>query len=215
MRTTIALSGAWEPRRLGGGWEYAQAFETGAEFLLGGACVEFHDLAAGATVLVNGVELGSASGSPLDRVEARDAIHAGRNEVTVRIARETAPPEVCREARVVSYDRVSISGFTIDPEIVGSVANVWITIDVANHTDEDQPVLASIVVAQGENREKVEVAEVVPPSGGEIDAVVRIVDPGMWEPSESGERPSFDCLIGLQVEGEVMDVAGATFEVGL
>lgn len=215
MKTTIALDGAWAPRRLVGGWEYAQAFETGGELPLGGACVEFHDLAAGATVLVNGVELGAASGTQLDRFEALDAIRARRNEVTVRIAGETAPPEVCREARVVSYDRVSISGFGIDPEIVDSVANVWITIDVANHTDEDQPVLASIVVAQGESREKVEIAEVVPSSGGQIDAVVRIVDPTLWEPSESGERPSFDCLIGLQVEGEVMDVTGAAFEVGL
>ncbi len=213
MKTAIALNGVWDKRSLGGGWEYAQAFEAGGAFRVEWACVEFHDLAAGATVLVNDVELGWASGSPFDRFEARDSIRVGHNQITVRIAREAAPAEICREARVVSYDRVSISSIHIDPEIVDVVANVWITIGVANHTDDDQSVLASIVIAQGESRERVEIVEEIPPSGCEIDAVVRIVDPTMWEPADSGEAPCFDCLVGLQVEGEIMDVAGGKFEV--
>jgi hypothetical protein len=214
MKTSIPLGEAWESRRLGGCWEHAQSFEIAADLVLNGASVDLRDLPAGATVLVNGVELGAAGGSRYDRFQARHAIRPGRNEIAIRVDRELPADELCRRVRVVAYDKVSVSGLKIDPEIVDRIANVWITIQVANHTDRNQPVLASIVVAQGENREKVEIAEIIAPSGGEIDAVIRIVDPAMWERSESGGQPAFDCLIGLQIEGEVMDVAAARFRVG-
>jgi hypothetical protein len=110
--------------------------------------------------------------------------------------------------------RVSISGVDIDTEIVDRTANAWITVDVANHTLEDQLVLASVVVAQGENREQVEIAETIAPFGGPIEAVIRITDPTMWQADESGKLPLFDCLVGLEVEGEVEDVAAVKFDVG-
>ena len=213
MKTTIPLGQAWESRRLDGHWEYAQALDVDDDLPLGRTLVEFHGLAAGAVVLVNGVELGAVGGSQCDRFEAQDALRAGQNEIAVRVDRDLPAAEVCREARVVAYDKVSVSGLKIDPEIVDRIPNVWITVQVANHTDQDQPVLASIVIAQGESREKVEVGEVIGPSGGEIDAVIRVVDPAMWEPDESGEHPTFDCLIGLQIDGEVMDVVAARFGV--
>jgi len=215
MKTVISLQTTWQRRDSDGGWEHYQAFEAGGDFHTDGACLEFRELAPGATVLLNGIELGSASGYSPDRFDARGAIHPGRNEVVVRGAPDDPATPVCREARVISYDKVSISGIEIDPEVIDQIANVWITVAVANHTEEEQPVLASIVVAQGENREKVEIGERIPPSGGEIDAVIRIVDPAMWEPGESGEPQRFDCMVGLQIKGEIMDVAEEKFEVGL
>jgi|GEM_PF-2092168 len=213
MKETTTLGRDWAAHRLDDGWEYTQAFETEGEFGPTGACVEFRDLTPGATVLINGTELGASSGLPFVRFEASGAIHAGRNEIAIRIAREAAPAEICREARVVTYDKVSISGIDIDPEVVDNIANIWITVFVGNHTNEEQLALASIVLAQGENTEKVEISEMVQPSGGEIDAVVRIMDPSMWQPDEAGEQPLFDCLIGLQIEGEIMDVAEVQFQV--
>jgi len=108
--------------------------------------------------------------------------------------------------------KVSISGISIDPEIVDTIANAWITINVDNHTKEEQPVMASIVVAQGEYSEKIEIAERVSPFGGVIEAVIRIVDPEMWQPDESGAFPQFDCMVGLEIADEVMDVAAVKFD---
>ncbi len=109
--------------------------------------------------------------------------------------------------------KVSISGVDIDTEVVDMTANAWITIDVANHTKEEQPVLASVVVAQGENREQVEIAENITPFGGVIEAVIRITDHTMWQPDESGKKPLFDCLVGLVIDDEVMDVKAVKFDV--
>lgn len=111
------------------------------------------------------------------------------------------------------HKRVSISSVDIDTEIVDRTANAWITVNVANHTLEEQSVFATIVVAQGDDREEVEVAEAVTPFGGTIEAVVRITDPTMFEADESGKLPLFDCLVGLEVEGEVEDVAAVRFDV--
>lgn len=213
MKTVIPLHTTWQKRDSHSGWEYYQAFEVGGDFRTDSAWLEFRGLVAGAVVLLNDVELKSTSESSPGRFDVRGAICPGRNEVVVRGAPHDASAPVCREARVVSYDKVSISSIEIDPEVIDQIANVWITVGVVNHTDEEQPVLASIVVAQGENREKVEIGESIAPAGGEIDAVIRILDPEMWEPSEGGEPQHFDCMVGLQVKGEIMDVAEAKFEV--
>jgi len=109
--------------------------------------------------------------------------------------------------------KVSISGLDIETEVVDMIANAWITVEVANHTREEQPVLASVVVAQGENREQVEIAEHITPFGGVIEAVIRITDHTMWQPNEAGERPLFDCMVGLMVWDEVMDVKAVKFDV--
>ena len=93
------------------------------------------------------------------------------------------------------------------------IANAWITVEVANHTKEEQPVLASVVVAQGEANEKVEIAENITPFGGVIEAVIRITDPVMWQMDEAGQRPLFDCLVGLEIADEVMDVTAVKFDV--
>jgi len=109
--------------------------------------------------------------------------------------------------------KVSISSVGIDTEVVDATANAWITVHVANHTSQEQSVLASVVVAQGECREQVEIAENVTPFGGVIEAVIRITDPTMWQPDESGVLPLFDCLVGIEVMGEVMDVTAVKFDV--
>lgn len=109
--------------------------------------------------------------------------------------------------------RVSISSVDIDTEVEGAAANAWITVHVANNTKEEQPVMASVVVAQGENREEVEIAEQVSPFGGLIEAVIRITEPEMFLPDENGELPKFDCLVGLEIGDEVMDVAAVKFDV--
>lgn len=109
--------------------------------------------------------------------------------------------------------KVSISSVDIDTEVVDVMAHVWITVHVDNHTREEQPVLASVVVAQGESREQVEIAEVVSPFGGLIEAVIRITDREMWLPDENGELPLFDCMVGLEIGDEVMDVSAVKFDV--
>jgi hypothetical protein len=109
--------------------------------------------------------------------------------------------------------KVSISGVDIETEVVDMIANAWITIEVANHTKEEQPVMASVVVAQGEAREQVEIAEQITPFGGVIEAVIRITDHTMWQPDDSGERPQFDCLVGLEIADEVQDVKAIKFDV--
>lgn len=109
--------------------------------------------------------------------------------------------------------KVSISGVRIDTEVVDMIANAWITIEVENHTREEQPVLASVVVSQGEAREQVEMADNITPFGGVIEVVIRITDHTMWQPDEEGNRPLFDCLVGLEIADEVMDVSAVKFDV--
>jgi hypothetical protein len=212
MKMTMPLGGPWESRPWAIGWEHTQAFDVAGDFALSRACLEFDGLAAGAEVELNGVDLGIAGSAGSDRFDVTDKVKAGRNELTVRSAGDSGE-DVCGDVKLVSNDKVSISSFGIDPEIVGSIANVWILVNVVNHTDQDQQVLASIVIAQQESREKVEIGEIIGVAGGEIDAVIRIVDPTMWQPSDSDEQPVFHCLIGLQVEDEVMDVAAGRFTV--
>lgn len=109
--------------------------------------------------------------------------------------------------------KVSISGVDIDTEVVDMTANAWITVEVANHTKEEQRVAATVVVAQGENREDVEIVEDITPFGGVIEAVIRIEDPTMWQPDDSGQRPQFDCMVGLEIGDEVMDAKTVKFDV--
>jgi len=120
---------------------------------------------------------------------------------------------IWREARLASYGAVSIADLHIEPEMVGGYAEAWITIEVANHTGEDQQVLASVVVALGESREKIDVTEWVSPFGGIIEAVVRIEEPELWWPNGFGEQILYTCMVGVQVEGEVQDASECKFGV--
>jgi len=120
---------------------------------------------------------------------------------------------IWRAARLVSYDKVSIADIHIEPEIEGGYANAWISIEVNNYSNEDQEVMASVVVALGENREKIEVVETISPFGGFIEAVIRIEEPQLWWPNGFGDPTLYSCLVGLQVEGEVVDVAEQKFGV--
>ena len=120
---------------------------------------------------------------------------------------------IWRDARLASYDCLSIADVHIEPEIVGSHADAWIAIEVENHTGEDAQAVASIVVALGEGREKMELVETISPVGGVIEAVVRIEEPELWWPNGSGEQPLYTCMVGLQHEGEVQDVAETRFGV--
>lgn len=120
---------------------------------------------------------------------------------------------IWRDARLVSYDTVGISDVHVESEIQGATANAWVTVEVENFTTRDQQVMASIVVALGANREKIEVAETVSPFGGVIEAVIRIEEPQLWWPNGMGEQPLYTCMVGLQVEGEVQDVAETRFGV--
>lgn len=120
---------------------------------------------------------------------------------------------IWREARLVSYDSIRIADVYVEPEIVGNYANAWITVELDNYTGEDQQVLASIVVALGEEREKLEIAEWVSPFGGVVEAVVRIEEPELWWPNGFGSQPLYVCMVGIQLEGEVQDVAERKFGV--
>jgi len=120
---------------------------------------------------------------------------------------------IWREARLVSYDVVSIADAHIETEIVGNYANAWITVEMENYTEEDKEVVASIVVSVGEDREKIEVAECVSPFGGIVEAVIRIEDPELWWPNGFGDQTLYTCMVGLHAEGEVQDVAERKFGV--
>lgn len=118
---------------------------------------------------------------------------------------------IWRSARLVAYNSLSIADVHVDTEFEGATVNAWITIEVENHTTEDQQVLASIVVSIGDMREKIEVAEDISPFGGVIEAVIRIEEPQLWWPNGMGEQPLYKCLVGLQVEGEIQDVSQTSF----
>lgn len=209
MKKALSLKDPWDKRSARGEQEYAQVIDIDIDFSLECVYLELGSLPPGSVVLLNGVEVGSADDLRLNRFRVSNAIRVGRNELAVRTASEPTG-----DAKLISYDKLSVSGIRIDPEVVDNTANVWIAIDIANHTCEEQPVVASIVIAQEEGREQVEIADMVSPFGGEIEAVIRITDPSMWEPTESGDPQYFNCLIGLQAGGEVMDVAAVRFDVG-
>lgn len=212
MKHAILLDGPWQMRDAGDRYTYTQAFEVSDDFRDGRVYAEFDGLSGDVGISVDGAEVAVAGNAPIRRLKIGDWVHAGPNEITLR-SRDELPNESLSSARLVSYDKVSISRVRIDPDVVDNMVNVWITISIDNHTREEQDVLASIVLAQGECREQVEVVGCVSPFGGEIEAVIRVTDPEMWQPNESGEVPAFHCLMGLQVEGEVMDVAALKFAV--
>ena len=120
---------------------------------------------------------------------------------------------IWREARLVSYGDVSIADVRIDPEVRDGYADAWITIELDNHADEDVQVMASVVVALGGDRETVEATETVPPAGGTVEAVIRIEQPELWWPNGFGEPTLYTCMVGIESEGEVEDVAQRKFGV--
>lgn len=212
MKLMLPLNDSWQMSKSDDAYEYTRDFEINEDFCDGRIYLEFDSMSPDVSVLLNGVETASAADVPLRKLKVQDWVHSGDNEIEIRSEHEL-PPEAFNRARLVSYDKVSISDVDIEPEITGNTANVWITITLANHTAEDQDILASAVVAQGESREKIEVVESISPFGGEVEAVIRIVDSEMWQPNEAGDPAFFECLIGLQIEGEVMDVALVRFTV--
>ena len=120
---------------------------------------------------------------------------------------------IWRDARLVSYDLVSISDVYVDTELEGNIANAWITISVDNNSGKSQMVMGSVVVSLGETQEKIEIAEEVSPFGGLIEAVIRIHEPQLWWPNGFGEPTLYTCMVGLEVEGEIQDVAERKFGV--
>lgn len=212
MRQTLLLHDLWQTSKSADHCAYERSFELSEDFCDGRIFLEFPNMESEVSVSLNGAEVAGGE-SALRRLKVGDWVHAGPNKIELSSASELS--EVAFErGRIVSYDKVSISDIDVDPEIIDdNVANVWMTIKVDNHTVEDQDVLASIVMGQGDCKEKVEIAGCISPFGGEVEAVIRITDPEMWAPDESGETPMFDCLIGLAVKGEVMDVAAVRFNV--
>lgn len=209
MKQAVSWDGPWQKRTSRGTQEFYRIIELVEGFSIQQTYLEPGALSAGSKVFLNGTQAGEAEVGKLDRFRVSDCVHPGRNELVIQT--DCEPPA---EGKLISYDKVSISGIRIDPEVIDNVANTWIVVEVANHTCVEQPVIASIVVSQREVREKVEIADIISPFGGEIEAVIRITDQSMWEPDESGEPQLFDCLIGLQAAGEIMDVAAVRFDVG-
>lgn len=208
MKKVQLLEDLWEEKSSRGVREFVSAIDIDEDFCAGYIYLELDGLSTGSDIMLNRRQLGVVEPSKNNRISVGDAVQVGRNELVIRAASE--PPA---GGKLISYDKVSISGIRIDPEVVDNVANVWITITVTNYTNEQQPVLASVVVSQADVREKVEIFEDIPPSGEDIEAVIRITDQSMWARTKSGEVQYFDCLIGLQIAGEVMDVAAVRFDI--
>lgn len=120
---------------------------------------------------------------------------------------------IWRDVRLVSYDGLSIADVHVEPEIVGNYADAWITIEVENHTGEDKQAKASVVLAIGEAREKIEVVDWISPFGGIMEAVIRIEEPELWWPNGFGEPTLYTLMVGMELEGEVQDVAETRFGV--
>lgn len=213
-------------------WWYKRTFEVDEDLVHMRAFLEFDGLDTFATVFLNGEEVGRTANMFIPhRFDVGSLLRVGRNTVAVRF--DPAKPGarkmrralgsdrtprfvgagIWRDARLVSYDGVAIADVRIETEIEGGYANVWIAIEVENFTLREQPVSASIVVARGGDREKIEVLEEVPPFGGVIEAAVRIEEPELWWPNGMGAADLYTCMVGLRVEGEVRDVFEQKFGV--
>lgn len=120
---------------------------------------------------------------------------------------------IWRGARLVCHSELSISDVYVHTEIEGGSANAWVSLQVENHSARDQKAAVSIVVARDDAREKIEFVEAISPFGGVVEALIRIDEPELWWPNGAGEQPLYKCMVGVQVEGEVQDVAERDFGV--
>ncbi|MEN6356772.1 MAG: sugar-binding domain-containing protein [Armatimonadota bacterium] len=192
-------------------WLYRRKFIADEDFLQRQTYLEFDGLSAPAAVTLNGHEVGQAQGGLIPRkLDVTDAIKVGNNTIEILFEPGTG---ICRDIRLVSCDLVSIDNIHIETEIEGCRANAWIYIEVANHTQEDVHVAASVVVSKGENRENIEVDDYISPFGGVIEAVIRIEEPEPWWPNGMGEASLYNCMVGIACDGEVQDVTQTTFGV--
>ena len=206
-------------------WSYERVFEVAEGFRQKRTFLVFDSLMGSAAVCLNGEEIGRVEGEGLNcRFDVTDRLVVGANTVAVSFDPRTRPPAdqpgcppafvgISRDVCVVSFDRVAVADIRVDPEIEGGWANAWISVEIENFAGEDQDVVASIVVARGEAREKIEVVDVVSPFGGVFEAVIRIEEPELWWPNGFGEQAAYRCLVGLQVDGEVQDAAEQYFGV--
>ena len=218
-------------------WWYKQTFEVDEDFKQKRTYLEFDGLDTYATIFLNGREIGKTHNMFVPyRFDVSDSINIGRNTVAIKFnlpsldepwanirkmqssfgtaeAPRLIGAGIWRDARLVSYDTLSIADLRIDAEIEGGYANAWVTIEMENYTNDDQEVLASIVLSIGDVREKIEVVDTVTPFGGIIEAVIRIEEPELWWPNGIGEPVLYTCLVGLQAEGEVQDVAERKFGI--
>lgn len=215
-------------------WWYKQTFEVDEDFKQNRIYLEFDGLDTCATIFLNGREIGKTQNMFIPhRFDVSDSINIGRNTVAVKFNPPGSSNDIrkmqssfglgetpqligagiWRDARLVSYDTVSIADVRVDAEIEGSYANAWITVEMENYTNEDQEVLASVVLSLGDLREKIEVVDTVTPFGGIMEAVIRIEEPELWWPNGFGEPTLYNCMVGIQVEGEVQDVSERKFGV--
>lgn len=207
-------------------WWYKRTFEVEEDFLQLRTFIEFDGLCSPATAYLNGREIGASTGvfTPCS-FDVTEIIREGRNTVALKFrpSSETARERgwqrrftgagLWQEARLVSYDSIAITDVHVETEIIGNYANAWVTIELGNYTGDDQQVLASVVIAREEAREHIEVSDWVSPFGGVLEAVIRIEEPELWWPNGSGEQPLYTCMVGVQFEGEVQDVAERKFGI--
>lgn len=120
---------------------------------------------------------------------------------------------IWRDVRLVSYDRLAISDVYVEPEVEGSHASVWITVELENHTDETLDAELHIVISLGDEIERIELLETLPPGPGIVEAVARIDEPQLWWPNGFGEQPIYKCMLGVRHQGEVQDVRETKFGI--
>ena len=218
-------------------WIYSRRIEVNKDFLRRKTFLEFDGLDMPAAVLVNDQEVGRARGPFIPhRFDVTGLVRPGTNIVTVRFQPQAVLENrsnacgmqgkfgcgsacrfinagIRRDARLASYDRLSISDIHVEPEVVGGCAEAWIEIEIENHTGAQALAAVSVVAAYGDNREKIELVESVAPSGGVVEAVVRVEEPELWWPNGFGEQPLYTLMVGVQHESEVQDVAETRFGV--
>ncbi len=120
---------------------------------------------------------------------------------------------IWRDVRLISEDKLAIRDVHVEPELQGGAASVWVSVELANHTGRIINAELHIVISLGEELERIELTETIPPEGEVVEILACIDQPQLWWPNGFGEQPVYKCLVGVRHEGEVQDVAETTFGI--
>lgn len=110
------------------------------------------------------------------------------------------------DARVASYDQLSIRDIYVVPQIMESgEAKVRVQIDVQSHVPHSVNAQLSLSIELNENKEKLEISRIIPTSGELIEAEIVLSDPKLWWPNGLGEHPLYTASVEILADGRMLD----------